>query len=450
MDMQKLINRRDCMKKLGRFSSTVLIGEYVLDSVFGNQARAATNITDHVFVSKNGTPSENIAKVIEMRFGGIEHFIEADDVIIINPNGQWSNQGATNCACLMGLIDLILNRPGGFDGEVLVVENTQFQVHGYWTTNADGLVRNGPFNFLDMIAYYQNSGRSNVTGVRIMRNMDDSDNWPVISGPADGQGWIRPEWRSSTTDCLLYLPYPIIRSPYSGRLLDLRNGVYDDGYINQPGLKFIKMPNLNNHGTNAQQDYAGVTSAVKSFLGITELENDYRGPFNDGHYNMHTYGQVCHGNLARQRAYAAGEAVGAWMNHCRKPNLFITTAEWVGWESRTDPGAENVKTVGLCENPVSLDYYMSKHVLWPTHTEQQYFNPDYDTAGNMTRQTLEGCLSMGFGTLDEATIAAFVYDYDAPEVFRFDIDRTIHKFRKGEATEQEVLDLIEQYNTGSK
>lgn len=450
MDMYNLISRRDCLKKLGRLSSTVLVGGQLVDWAFCDHARAAGNIDDYVFVSRNGTPYENVAKVIEMRFGGIEYFIDADDVVVINPNGQWSNQGATNCACLMGLIDLILDRPGGFDGEVIIVENTQFQVHGYWTTNADGLVRNGPFNFLDMIADYQNSGKSNVTGVRLMRNMDDSDNWPVINSPADGQGWIRPEWQSPTSGCLLYLPYPIIRSPYSYRLLDLKNGVYDNGYANQPGLKFIKMPNLNNHGSNAQQDYAGVTSAVKSFLGITELENDFRGPFNDGHHNMHTYGLVCHGNLPGDRAYSAGEAAGAWMNNCRKPDLFITTAEWVGWESRTGTGAENTKTVGLCDNPVSLDYYMSKYVLWPTYTQQQYFNPDYDPTNNMTRKTLEGCLSMGYGTLDEAAIAALVYDFDGPNITRQQIDQMIMLFRNGQASEQDVLDLIDLYNNAGK
>jgi len=448
MNRSRIINRRECIKKLGQFSSAVLIGEYVLDSMFGNQGRAATNSLDQVFISKSGTAAENVAKVIEMRYGGIEHFIGVDDVVIINPNGQGLNQAATNCACIMGLIDLILSRPGGFDGEIMVVENTQGG-EGYWTASGAGMVRNGPFNFRDMVLYYQNSGKSNVTGFRLMRNVVDSANWPVISGPSAGQGWVRPEWRSPTTGCLLYLAYPIIRSPYSNRLMDLKYGVYDGGYANQPSLKFIKMPTLNNHGSYALQDYAGVTSAVKSFLGITDLEYGWEGPFRDGHYHMHTYASVCHGGQPNQRAYAAGESIGAWMDHCRKPDLCITAAEWVGWESRYDPGATNAKTVGLCENPVTLDYVMCKHVLWPTHVEQQFFNPDYDPANNMTRKTLEGCLAMGYGTLDEANIATFVYDFNTPKVFRFEIDRMIQRFRNGEAPEQDVLDLIEKYNTGT-
>ncbi len=440
---RKDINRREFIKRLSRYSSGILIGGYFLDSLLFHPEQIWADIKANIYVAKNGTPSENVQKAIDMRFGGIENFIGYDDIVLINPNGQWDNQGATNCACIMGLIDYILNRPGGFDGEIIVAENTQFQPNGYWVAGTAGMYRNGPYNFNDMVTYYNNSGHSNVSGVRIWRQQDEPDNWPAISGPEQGQGWIRPEWRSPTTDCLMYLGYPIIRSPYSNRLIDLKNGVYDGGYAGQPALKFIKMPTLNNHGNNANQDYAGITSAIKSFLGITELENSYQGPYNDGHRHLHTYADGCHGD---NRAYAAGEGVGAWMDHCRKPDITLTAAEWVGWGSRTGTDATQAKTVGLCDDPATLDYYMSKYVLWPLYTPQQYFNPDYDIANNKTRQTIEGLISMGYGTSNEAEMAAYVYDFESPEVFRFDIDRKIDSFRKGEATQQEVLDLIEQYN----
>jgi hypothetical protein len=245
---------------------------------------------------------------------------------------------------------------------------------------------------------------------------------------------------------LLYLPYPVIRSPYSNRLIDLKNGVYDGGYENQPPLRFVKIPNLNNHGSNAEQDYAGITSAVKSYLGITELEGDYRGPFGDGHRHMHTYHDDCHGLTRSQKAWACGESVGAWMHHCRRPDFCLTTAELVGWESRTSDGATQARTVGLCDDPATLDYYMSKYVLWPTYPEQQYFNPDFDLDGNKTRQTIDGCISQGYGTATEAEIGAYVYDFNAPTNFRFEIDRKIREFREGTATRQDVLDLIESYN----
>ena len=89
---------------------------------------------------------------------------------------------------------------------------------------------------------------------------------------------------------------------------------------------------------------------------------------------------------------------------------------------------------------------MSKYVLWPTYQSQQYFNPDYDVTHNNTRLTLDGCHSQGYGTTNEDEMAAFIYDFNNPSTFRFDIDRRIKAFREGNATEQEVLDLIRLYN----
>ncbi|MFH2035672.1 MAG: hypothetical protein ABIJ45_04660 [Candidatus Zixiibacteriota bacterium] len=428
----KRIDRRSFIKDMGRYAGGIVIGGYFLDSFVFNPSVANAAKLANVYIAKNGTPAENVAKVIEMRFGGIENFIGADDVVVINPNGQWPRQGASNCECCMGLIDLILNRPGGFTGEIIFTENTQNQEVGYWICEEYLLERNGPYNFMDMIAYYHSQGHNNVNGVRLWCNYDDPINWPLVSGPQEGkQGWDRYTWVSPTNNTYT-LSNPIIRSPYSNRLIDLKNGVYDNGYEGQPALKFIKMPTLNNHGDNAQQDYAGITSAIKSFLGISEL----RGV---PHEMLHNYSRG---------AYEVGLAVGGWINTVRKPDIFLTTAEWVGWGDRETNLATQARTVGLGDDPVSLDYIMSKYVLWPTHPEAEFFNPDWNLSENISRQTMNGCQAMGFGTTNEEEINAFIYDHVATSIFRFDIDRKIHEFRNGTATEQEVLDLIEQYNTG--
>ena len=412
-----------------------------------------TSATENIFVSKNGTPAENVAKLFEMKYGGIENFIGANDVVVINPNGQWPNQGGTNCGSCMGLIDLILNRPGGFSGEILFVECTQFQPDGYWNTNSAGLLRNGPYNYNDMIAYYQNNGHANVNGIRIWRNQDDPTNWPIITSTTS-QGWIRPEWTSPTSGAHFYLPYPVMLSPYSNRLINLKDGVYENGQLTATPLKFIKMPNLNNHGYSANQDYAGVTSAVKSFLGIGELENEFNGPFNNGFKNMHTYADSAHGSTQGARAFACGECVGAWMTLCRKPDIFLTSAEWAGWGSRTGTDAVEAKTVGLADHASTLDYYMCKYVLYPSIpsgylTNGRYINPDFDISRNNTRQTIEGCISQGYGTSDENQMTAFVYDFNFPTVSRNAIDLKIKLFREGNATEQDVIDLINLYNSSN-
>ncbi|KAA3637588.1 MAG: hypothetical protein DWP97_00615 [Calditrichaeota bacterium] len=443
------LSRRIFLKDLSKYTGGMLLGGYLLDSILLSPAQAQTTILSTIYVAKNGTPAENVAKVIDMKYGGIENFIGADDVIVINPNGQWGYQGASNCACCMGLIDVILNRPGGFNGEIIFCENTQGQP-GYWDAPAAQLVRNGPYNFNDMIAYYHTNGYTNVNGVRLLRNQDDNVLWPVISSPAEGQGWVRPEWTSPTAGCLYYLPYPVIRSPYSNKLIDLKNGVYENGYANQPDMKFIKVPNLNNHGEGGTQDYAGITSATKSFLGIAELENSVYAYFNDNlHGNLHAYNAWRCTDDANLKAFLVGEAVAGWMNLCRKPDLFLTTAEWVGWESRTSAGATLARTVGICEDPVALDFYMSKYVMWPCNPSNQFFDPDHLVSVNKTRQTLDGCNSLGYGTVNELEMSAFVYDFSSPAVFRFDIDRMIKRYKNGEVTDQDVLNLIDQYNTNN-
>ena len=75
-----------------------------------------------IYRAANGAPAENLTKVIEL-MGGIEKIIGSSDVVLIKPNVQWWNQGAPNLSAVFRFVDLIMNRPGGFDGEVVLMEN---------------------------------------------------------------------------------------------------------------------------------------------------------------------------------------------------------------------------------------------------------------------------------------------------------------------------------------
>lgn len=70
----------------------------------------------------NGKPHENLIKVIEL-MGGIEKIIGSADVVVIKPNVQWWNQGAPNLSTVEAFVDLIMDRTGGFYGEVVLAEN---------------------------------------------------------------------------------------------------------------------------------------------------------------------------------------------------------------------------------------------------------------------------------------------------------------------------------------
>ncbi len=78
--------------------------------------------------------------------GGIRTLIGEHDVVVIKPNVQWWNQGAPNMLALKTLVDLIMERPGGFKGEVVIAENchrgkTPWNSAGW----SDNFERNGIF-----------------------------------------------------------------------------------------------------------------------------------------------------------------------------------------------------------------------------------------------------------------------------------------------------------------
>ena len=93
-----------------------------------------------IYRSLNGTPSENLTKVIEL-MGGIDKIIGENDVVVIKPNVQWWNHGATNLSALKTLVDLIMNRPSGFFGEVVIAENCH-RGSEPWTVEESGWMKN--------------------------------------------------------------------------------------------------------------------------------------------------------------------------------------------------------------------------------------------------------------------------------------------------------------------
>ncbi len=76
----------------------------------------------NLYRAVNGTPDTNLVKVVE-EMGGIEKIIGSDDIVVIKPNVQWWNHGASNLSALKAFVDLIMDLPGGFCGEVVVADN---------------------------------------------------------------------------------------------------------------------------------------------------------------------------------------------------------------------------------------------------------------------------------------------------------------------------------------
>jgi|GEM_PF-1227559 hypothetical protein len=348
-----------------------------------------------VYKVDNGDCFQNIAKLFQL-MGGIGQFIDATDTVIIKGNAQWPYQGYTHTGCIKAVVDEILAIPG-FSGEVHICDCTQ--AYGFPSALAFhmpswGRSHNWPDkNWNELAADYQAAGKS-VSSKRWYPGTLDLTS-PLTSTPAS-DGWVRQYFSFKGLPNEVYLSYPVFESPLTaGRFIDPKNGVWQGGGYTGAKVKTIVMPSLNNHAElhETSGDYAGVTSAIKSFFGATEITGGMSNLVN-GRMNIHgaTFGQ--------NRADWAGELVAKYINDFFAPVLYVTAAMWSGWESRTDQAAET-KTVLACTNPATLDYVACKQVLWPSHPAYTFLDPDLN---NNTRNQILGCISGGIGTIDPAKI----------------------------------------------
>jgi len=354
------------------------------------------DISLHVFAARNATPAENVQNVIALA-GGIARFVDHDDAVVLKPNGQWPLQGYTNTESLKALIDVILNRPGGFGGEIIVAEHvhrsTSEALTGDYCWNISpgyNRTNNWPdMSYFELMDEYHGRGIPNVTAVPLF-DANASDEWDFVSGPEEvGEGmhgWVSGPYTTETNGRRVRLAHPIIRSPFSGRLIDLARGVWDGGAYTGQRVRLIFLPTLNNHGSFNSEDYAGPTSAVKCHLGIVPFD----GP---GDYTLHSVG------YDSDAPDAVGEAVGHLITQILSPVFYLTCAEYTGHRSRTSEDATHTRTVGLCTDPVTLDYWMCRYVMLPIAPSQTFMDPSTDC--NL-RRTLLGCHGKGVGTLDES------------------------------------------------
>jgi hypothetical protein len=395
MTEKNSLTRRQFFNSLGSLTATSLVGA---------RLARAQSLPVNVYIARNGTPVTNVRQAVALA-GGIQSFVGHDDAVVLNPNGQWPLQGYTHTECMKALIDVILDRPGGFAGEIIIAEHVHRGVSeslsgSYcWNMSAGyNRTNNWPdMNYFELVADYSARGIANVTAIPLYDT--GTGDFVAVTGPGDltgaQHGWVRSTYATAANGRVARLSYPILRSAYSGNLIDLRYGVWAGGaYTGQP-TRIVFLPTLNNHGSFGNEDYAGPTSALKCHLGIV----DFTGP---GSYSLHGVGY--NSPISPQ---AMGETVGHLITQLIAPAFYLTCAEYTGYRSRTSTTAAHTRTVGLCADPVTLDYWMCKYVMYPCATSQIFMNPDND---NHLRQALLGCNGKGVGTVSEADMQVHVWD----------------------------------------
>lgn len=364
----------------------------------------------------NGTPSENMIQLI-LLMGGIESMVGTDDIVLIKPNAQWWNQGAPNLCALNTFIDLIMNRPGGFRGEVIIGENCHrgsqpWKTAGWshvFERNADV---DAAHNLNDLTGDLKKRYSDRFSTVHFV---DVQAGARRVFGPSEGAGYVYCDGTGGVP-LLKYdngavggafreviMTYPIFVTD-RGTTVDFKHGVWEKGaYTNQP-FKFINFAAINHHST-----YCGATSAIKNYLGITDLSGgpdpSNGGKLENRYFNFHSF-PLDKWSSGPVPGMLGGE-IATFLNTVRKADMNITTAQWTGISSRTELPAAHTKAVIACSDPVALDYHASKYILY-ANSHISVHNPD-NTAGPLYSD-LKKCADIAGYQADERRVHIKSYD----------------------------------------
>lgn len=370
-----------------------------------------------IYLAKDGTPGQNMKDVINM-MGGIQKFIEPKDIVILKPNCQWWNQGRTNLEAMKAFIEMVLAVPG-FSGEVIVAENNHFMdetkppemrlfTRG-WVKYGEinNLVDGQKHNMLTMVESIKELGHKNVSLVAWRDGGPKKDIWGssqnggVVKSWREGDGyvWTDEEFRFKgflgLKTWVVKMSYPIFTSPYSGITVDFKNGAFDrktGQALTDRSVKFINFAGLCDHGPDT-----GITSAVKNYMGISDMSCGYWGLEPPGYANVHFVGESYY-------TYARAGAISHFMKTIRKADLNVVTAEWVGFGHRTDVArAVRSRTVYAGVDPFALDYYGAKHLILPHSKNRANHDPD-DPASAVGRFLRFGSEIIGYSVFDDNLI----------------------------------------------
>ena len=344
--------------------------------------------------ASNGDHISNTQTCIQM-LGGISRYVGPTDVVVIKANGQWPNQGYTHTGCIKAVCDLILAIPS-FSGEIIIVDNLQQNVSSQgWIAGQTGFDATSGYrvnnyaadNWNSLAAGYQAaskpvSTKQLICGAAWSGTPATPSFAQLTPGSSDGYSRYFFSYNGRNT----WLGCPVFQSPLtSGRWIDPMNGVWESGSYTGRKVKVIFMPTLNNHGSGSE-DYAGITSAIKSHFGITEIPVYQDNTWNS-FYTIHA------NSFTQSSASDCGHLVGTYLNNLFKPVLYITCAIYTGYLSRTGTSDANfTNTVLACEDPVTLDFVSCRDVASPLSS---WLNP---ANSNNTRAQITGCQGQGFGT----------------------------------------------------
>jgi hypothetical protein len=259
--------------------------------------------------------------------------IAADDVVLIKVNAQWKYRGCTNSDVIRGLVQKILAHPDGFHGEVVIVENGQ----GRGSLNCD-TGGAGAYDNHDVHANAENEAHSFIHLVedvfadpRVSAFLFD----PIRSVFIGADDHLTDGYRRFEN-----VSYPCFTTA-GNRRVELREGIWTGSGYSQ-NLKLINVPVLKHHDSGGSE----ITASLKHMYGLLSMADG----FGERHY------------------LRLGETCGKMMAAVRPPVLNIIDAIWVSLTALKgfpDNTTRRRNTLVASQDPVALDYWAAKYVLYP-------------------------------------------------------------------------------------
>ncbi len=270
--------------------------------------------------------------------------IAPDDVVLIKVNAQWKCRGCTNSDVVRGLVHRILGHPDGFRGEVVILDNGQGRgslacdIPGYGDSEVRANAVDESHSFLYLVDHVFHDPR-------VSAFLLDPIRFTFIGGDDhETDGYRRLE----------NVSYPCFTTP-GGRRVELREGIWTGAGYGQ-NLKVINVPVLKHHDKGGSE----ITASLKNMYGLLSIEDGVDNEF---------------------RHYAGlGETAGKMMASVRAPVLNIIDAIWVSHKSLDGRPVEatwQADTLLASQDPVALDYWAAKHVLYPIDENPRH-HPEHE------------------------------------------------------------------------
>ncbi|MCP4203622.1 MAG: DUF362 domain-containing protein, partial [bacterium] len=277
---------------------------------------------------------------------GRKGMIAADDIVLIKVNAQWKYRGCTNSDVIRGLIQILLDHPDGFTGEVVIIENGQ----GYGSLECAATTR-----YRDG-SVHANANRSHHSFTYVVDNLiADSRVSYYLLDPLNASFIESSDHSTDGYKLLEDVSYPCFTTARGNRV-ELKEGIWTGSGYTQ-NLKLLNVPVLKHHDRGGSE----ITASLKHVYGILSMPSG--------------------GELFDYRHYSGlGETCGKMMVSVRTPVLNIIDAIWVSHLALSgfpEVTTTRVNRLAASQDPVALDYWAAKDILYPIDENPRH-HPDFE------------------------------------------------------------------------